>query len=178
MAEKVDREGVFRANPRRATISKSDGGSISWAPAFEILEWYDPDLKQWHDFKPYNMEFLGFYLLTSNAGKMQDVKVKCLAESIGWDGNLESLIGDNFDTVQITLRNETYKGQTALRLQWIAPGNAEPRTGGLKQMDPSEVAALGAQYNSQFRALAGTVARPAPTFTPPAATPPKPPPPR
>jgi hypothetical protein len=177
MAEKVDREGVFRAKPVRCTLHRGDNGAISWAPAFEILEWYDPEIKQWHDFQPYKMEFLGFYLLSSNAGKPQEVKVKTLAESLGWDGQLEHLIGD-FDTVQITLRNESYNGQTMLRLQWVAPADSEPRTGGLKQMDAEAVAALGAQFNSQFRALAGQVQRKAPTVVaaPPISGPPKPPP--
>ncbi len=176
-ANPVDRDGVFRAKPTQCGVDKGDNGAISFRAVYKILEWYDPEGKQWYPWETYNQEILGYYLLTSNAGKIMDGRVRNLAEAFDWDGQLESLERPEMDTCQIVLREETYKGKTARRLQWINPADAEPRTGELKRMDINDVRALDAQWSSQFRAIAGSVKAAAKPFVPPAAAPKTPPPP-
>lgn len=171
----LDRPGIFRARPihwyvRNAQHSQAIAISIE----FVILSQLDGTA--WVDWSQYDEHHIfGDFWVVKATGEINTQAVENLAKSIGWYGDLGRVFGNPPDfVVQITVKEEEYKGRTTLKVAWINPGDFTPTPSNATR---EEVADMQLRFGSLLRAAASAAINavgPSPSPEKPAASKPKP----
>jgi hypothetical protein len=131
--------------------------SIALAIEFLITDKLEGD--EWTDWTPYeDHTIIGWFYVVKRDGTPNDTTVENLARVLGWDGQFKSVEYPPARTpCQIVVEWDEYNGQKKLKVNWLNPVDHSP---GLKNADPSKLAALDGRYGSLNRAIVSTVAKP------------------
>ncbi len=149
----IDREGIFKARPVSWCVKPSEttaavAVSIQFSIISQLVE------NEWSDWSGYveHIAIGDFYVIKKDRSVNQTT-VEQLATSLGWDGNLRSVAStDQPDVIcQITVKADTYNGQTRYRVTWINPEDYTPTPTGASVED---VTRLQNQFGSLLRAAA------------------------
>ena len=166
--KQLDRPGIFKARALRGHIRTSQQSqAVAVSIEFLILAQYDASA--WTDWTQYEEHgiFGDFWVIKSD-GSVNVQTAENLARSIGWDGDLDDVVGDlPAITVQITVKEEEYNGRKQLKVGWINPEDFTPA---VVAASAEEVTALGRRFGSLLRAAASGAK--AAQALPPKATPP------
>jgi len=133
----------------------------------------------WEDYAKYDEVITGYFVLVTL--DKQGRVVKCLnydqvMEATGWNGETYSgLAAMDLKTKQVQFRviEDTYEGNTSLKVNWIAAVDAET---GLKKLTGKDLTDLDAKFGTvavKKTVAKSTTAKKAKKATPPKATPPK-----
>jgi len=160
MTNIVDREGIFKAKPLDWSVKKFDGSSsVAINIRFEIVSMLN-DQGGWDDWTQFVETFVyGDFFVLKRDGSVNDVTVKQLSESLGWNGSLHQVATNRPPDciVQVSVKHETYNGKSYFKAGWINPENFTPSGQG---EDADSAKALDAQFGSLLRAAANSGARP------------------
>ena len=163
--KQIDREGIFRVVPREWWIKTTENSAaVSVSFNFDIIEqWDGADWVSWREYEQHTV--FGDYWVIKRDRTVNQGTVEQLATSLGWDGNLESVIGAPPNIIiQVSVRADTYEGKTRYKASWMNPGDFSPRSGA----PPEEVTKLSTQFGSLLRAAAAGAAKAAtPVAAPP-----------
>lgn len=134
--------GTYTARGVTAALGIASTGSEQIAVELEVL---DPD------YAGQRITWFGFFTEATEARTFEALR------HLGWKGDeLTDLGGIDQNEVRIVCDNETYQGQTRLKVQWInAPGGLALKT----PMTPEQVRAFAARMKSKAgasRAKMGT----------------------
>ena len=170
--KQIDREGIFRVVPREWWIkTPREGSAVAVSFDFDIVEQWSG--VGWDDWSQYDQHSVfGDYWVIKRDRTINQGTVEQLATSLGWDGNLESVVGTPPNVVvQVTVKAEVYEGKTRYKAGWMNPGDFAPRAGASTE----EVTKITSQFGSLLRAAAAGAARAAkPMMAPPREEPPPP----
>jgi len=172
---RLDRPGVFKARPVAMGLKNGSEGSKSAAVWIEFQIEAQLDGTEWTSWAEYeDHSIIGDFWIIKKDGSINQPTVARLAEVLDWDGNPDTICGNPPDIpVQITVGEETYNGQTRLKVQWLNPVDYQ---GGVASATPEQVKQINAQFGSLLRAAAGAARKTkttAPKGKPPAKTAPK-----
>lgn len=183
MAESIpfDREGSFRGVITEYALQDAKNSqSVGVACKFVVHEFWNPELEQWEDWRPFNMEGFGTTWIIKKDGQLNSSACESLIKSAGWDGDLNAIAEQRWQPkpLQWNTSAEAYEGKTSFRPNFLSEYDAAPGGPGLRHMDGAKAQSLAAQFGAQLRALAGNAkAKAAPTgkpTAPPAAPKPAP----
>lgn len=176
---RIDREGIFKAQPVAWGLSDKKDGSEARAIVIDwrILAQLGPD-GEWVDWSTYE-EYIatGYHYVikkdgTLNTGKgTMDGTVEQLAKSIGWDGSLVLPVDPPDVVAQISVKAESYDGKTSFKVAWVNPGDYTPKP---RTATPEDAKAANNRYGSLLRAATASAKAKAPAPAKAPATAPKP----
>jgi hypothetical protein len=148
---KLETEGRFLAVVTQAAATESKNGCLQIAVMYYIDSMHKDG--EWQQVNG-EYEITGWHFLTKNDGTLNEVQIKQLAESFRIDtsGGMPAICNPESylkKSVQITVKRDTYNGQTSYKVSWVSPADADPNGGGLQPANIDKFAHL----NSQLRAL-------------------------
>lgn len=160
MSNIIDREGVFKAKPLDWAVKRMpNSNAVAVNIRFAIVACLN-EQNGWDDWTQYAdvLAFGDFFVLKKDGG-VNETTVKQLSESLGWNGSLEQIASHMPPEclVQISVKAETWNGNTRFKATWINPENFVPTGQG---EDAASAKALDAQYGSLLRAAASSSAKP------------------
>lgn len=154
--------GTYRAVPIEWTISEStkeESQSVSIRFKFGILQRWTPGTNggQWSAEWPSGYFAYGEQYIVGKEGNLLDKGVRALSEANLWHGDFDALDGPVPPVaVLIEIGEETYNGETRVKVKWINPDSDEPRArGGLPKADKDTLASLRSRFQSATKAIAG-----------------------
>lgn len=152
----LDRAGTFMVRPLSWGLQKKQTGSVQMVIEYMILAQFDDG--QWVDWSGFeDHSITGYHNIVKKDGSVNTMQVELLAESIGWDGNMEAVkTGPPAAVCQIDCRYEEYNGKESLKVAWIAHGDRIP---GQNVAPPEVVDDLSKVYGTLMRASAGSAKR-------------------
>lgn len=169
--KELDRAGIFKARPLRWYIRKSnDTQAVALSMELLILgQWGGQEWADWSEYEEHSI--YGDFWVVKSDGTVNVQTVENLAKAIGWFGDLNQVTGDPPAViVQITVKEEQYKGRSRLKVAWINHGDYTPTA---NEVSPEEVRDLQNRFGSLLRAAAsgainsvGPTKAPAPAKTP------------
>lgn len=183
---RLDRPGIFKARPvswkvQTSTKSKSVGLNFEFEILAQLADGVDGNgekISVWESWEGYDpVGVYGTIWVIGKEGKPNQTGIEQLVKSLGWDGDLKSVLGPVPDVVcQIQVKEEVFEGTTQHKVSWINPEDFVPSPGGASS---DEVTQLSTQFGSLLRAAAAGAKRaspskpaaPAPKAQSPAATP-------
>lgn len=171
MTNYLDHEGIFKVRPVSWQVKEfSSSNAVAIAIEFVVLERLDDG--EWTDISSGYAEVRvwGDYFVTTKDGKPNTKTVEQLSLSLGWNGSFAQVVKGPppSEIVQVTVKPDTYNGQTRFKAGWMNPGDFVPEARG---SSPEEVASLDARFGSLLRAAASGAKKPAPTAKAPAPKP-------
>jgi len=157
----ADRPGRFKARVLGTGIRKSDKSkSVSISFRFLLTEYFNPESNLWVPWSEYRQTIFGQAWIVKKDGKPNDDAVENVCRVFDWSGNLADFneSGRSWPQCSVTLDYEEYNGTEILKVKWI---NSYDDEGGraFGNMEESEMNTMDAVLGSQFRAIAGNVAR-------------------
>lgn len=167
------REGLFNAYP--LSIGCDDTGPNNLATVtvhFGIVEELQKGDLPPTDITAESLEITGYFYLEKKDGSLNMNAIKSLREAFGWDGLDPFWLQDNGEVlgqkpVQLNLRNETYEGRTSIRVAFLNPYGAEPRSDGVTYASTETATGIRNRLGSKLAANAGGSSLPAARPTPP-----------
>lgn len=150
MSRRLDREGIFKAQPLSFGIKPSpQSQALAVVIDFKILAQLDgASWVSWHEYEEHTVT--AYFYVVKKDGTVNTQVVDQLAASLGWAGELEFEVP--FCSVQITTRFETNdKGQQQLKVGWINHGDFTPTA---QTATPEEVRGFESRFGSLLRAAA------------------------
>lgn len=170
----IDRAGIFKAQATSWHVKTFDNSqSVAISIQFSIVAQLDG--QEWVDWTQYgDFTVFGDFWVVKKDGQANVSTAKQLALALGWKGSLKAVNSSPPPTslVQITVKEEVYKGKTFFKAAWINPEDYSPQPGGA---DDATVDGLEARFGSLLRAATGGSAqakKAAPARRPPPAVPP------
>lgn len=162
---RLDRPGIFRARPLSWGIRRAESGAI--AVAFEYLILAQLDGTEWIDWSGAEEHTVfGDTYVVKKDGTVHTSGVEQLVAALGWDGDLRSVAGRPPQVVvQVTVKEEEWKGQRRLKVGWVNPGDYTPRP---ESASDDDVARLQVRFGSLLRAAASVATKKAPAKPTPA----------
>lgn len=152
---RLDRAGIFKAKPTSWGVQKSEGSqSVAIAIDFTILAQLEG--YEWADWSGYEEHTItGYFWVIKKDGSINSTTVTSICESLYWNCSLESIANDPVPdmVVQITVKEETYNGQTRLKVGWLNPGDYSPKAA---YAPVEEVKELQTRFGSLLRAAGGS----------------------
>lgn len=170
---RLEQQGIFKCKALSWEIQEAQSGAVGVNMSFLVLEELEGD--KWVSWAEYPEHmFYGTWWVVKKDGTINTSAVEQLAKSLGWDGNLASITGTPpTDTVQVSVKPDTYEGVTRYKGDWMNPGNYSGGSG--NAADPQKVKGLQSRFGSLLRAAAASAKATEPKpGTPPKATGPKP----
>jgi hypothetical protein len=160
---KLEVGGIFKAIPISILPRKWEGKqTVSMSCQFEIIAKLENGVwQQWSGVYAPVCCFGEFWVVKKDGSVSQNA-VDQLAESLGWDGNLEAdRDGAPNVVVQLTVEEDTYTNsagvsRTSFKASWMRPGDYDPKP---KGATPEEAKQMGSQFGSLLRAAAGAKAK-------------------
>lgn len=151
MSTALDRSGIFKCRVLAWSVKQTDSGSVAVTLKLLVLsqlnglEWVSWEEAEEH-------VCYGDFWVVKKDGTVNTAAVEQLATSLGWDGNLSSVIGEPPSVVvQATVKEDTYNGVTRYKASWINPEDYAPTPAGESAED---VKVIQAKYGSLLRAAA------------------------
>lgn len=158
---RVDHPGIYRAQPISYGVQESKKGkSVAVVIRYQIVESYDPDKKEWLDWRECEAHTIdGYHYVVKSDGEINDTTVEQLIRATGWSGKFSDFNDDSLKlkACQITVADEEYEGKHTLKINWVNPWDFTP--GLQNRIDKDGLAALDNKYGSKMRAKAGNLAR-------------------
>ena len=152
----LDRKGIFKARLLGWKVLDAKSGAVAVSCEFQVLSQWD-GAGGWSDWSEYEEHrCFGNWWVVKKGGQINTGAVEQLTESLGWDGDLQSILATPPDsTVQITVKADEYNGQTRFKAAWMNPENYEPQQPGA---DKEKVTQLQNRFGSLLRAAAASEA--------------------
>jgi hypothetical protein len=160
MSQQIDRDGIFKMIPTEWRVKTFEGkNSIAVAITF-VVTWQYQD-GEWIDWREFDVMAYGDYWVIKANGTPNENTVTQLVECLGWSGQLMDIVHKKppETEVQVTVKEETYKGKTSYRCEWMNPADYTPTP---KGADESAVKHLDARFGSLLRAAASGAKKAAP----------------
>jgi hypothetical protein len=157
MADKLDREGIFRARPLEFGLKKFDNSSsVAIAIRFKILDQLN-QANEWESWQSYDVEVDGDFYIVKKDGSMHEDQIKRLINSLNWDGDFDTIFADEFlpTDCQITVKSESYDGKEYYKATWISPYDYTPKQ--KFQVSSNDLSELKSQFGAKLRAIASNV---------------------
>lgn len=166
---RLDRPGIFKARPvswkvQTSKTSKSVGLNFEFQVLAQLADGVNeagdkaPVWESWEGYDPVNV--YGTIWVIGKEGKPNQTGIEQLVKSLGWDGDLKSVLGPPPDVVcQVTVKEEVFEGTTHYKVSWLNPEDFVPGPGGASS---DEVAQLSTQFGSLLRAAAAGAKKAAP----------------
>ena len=171
--KRLAQTGIFKAQVLSWGVRKANSGAI--AVNFEFLirsELENDTWASWDDFDQHTV--YGDWWVVKKDGTINQGAVDQLVQVLGWNGDLNSIIGDPPALiVQIAVKDEEYDGKTRYKAAWMNPEDYQPAGVGEA---PAEVQVIQNRFGGLLRAAAAASAQKqgqAPTAPPPAAAAPR-----
>lgn len=169
--KRLEQDGIFKARPLTWDIKEAESGAVAVSFSFVVLEelvdgeWTS---EGWDD----EHMFYGDWWIVKKDGTINQGAVEQLAKSLGWNGNLDAIVGDPPQkVVQVNVKPDTYEGVTRYKGSWMNPADY---SGGPKNgTDPAAVSGIKARFGSLLRAAAAGAVEKKPEPKPAAKAPPK-----
>ena len=157
--QELNQAGNFRGSMTSYGFRELDSGAKCLSIICAVHDVWDPDAKEWVDWREYGFEVGGDLWLIKKDGSLNESQIKALTQYAGWDGNLIPIVEGTWQPLPIgfTVKADHYNNQERYRIVWINDYNRQP--GATSNIDADRAKALQAQYGSQFRALAGNANR-------------------
>ena len=170
MSQPLEQTGDFRGEITEYSLKYEASGAVAIVVYAAIHEVWNPDTKDWEDWRRYEFNVVGYQYVITKAGAANKRTVTALVMYTGWDGNLESVGAGTWNPTpcQFSVEENIYKEQVSYRISWI---NAYDSTPGGGSVSPEKARQLQNQFGSQLRAIAGDAVRNA--MAPKAPEPPK-----
>ena len=152
---KLEQDGIFRVKPLSWDIQEAQSGAVGVNMSFLVIEELDGDKwLSWDEAGEYM--FYGTWWVVKKDGTVNQSAVEQLKKSLGWNGDLDSIVDPAPDTiVQVAVKEETYEGVTRWKGSWMNP--ADYTGGGPGAMDPDKKKEIKARFGSLLRAAAASV---------------------
>ena len=153
----LDREGIFKARLLGWKVLDVKSGAVAVSCELHVLAQWD-GAGGWSDWSEYEEHrCFGNWWVVKKGGQINMGAVEQLAESLGWNGDLQSVLGSPppDSTVQITVKADEYNGQTRFKAAWMNPENHAPQQPGA---DKEKVGQLQNRFGSLLRAAAASAA--------------------
>lgn len=157
MPQPIDRAGTFRGEIVSFGLSQKEGSqSVAVYLKASIHEHYNKLDEVWEDWRGYECEAEGWLYIIGRDGKILEAQAQSLVKYAGWDGQLTTITDGNWepDRVSMTVKENTYNGNTSYRIEWINDYDRTPKSSG-GNVDSKTAAELQSRFGGQFRALAG-----------------------
>lgn len=147
----LQQEGTFKVMPVSWKIMEAKSGSVAVSFEFRVLsELENGEWASWEQFEPHSV--YGDFWIIKKDGSINQSAVDQLSASLGWDGNLNAVLGDPPKRiVQVQVNADTYNGKTRYKAGWMNP---EHYVGGAGGASESEVGSLQARFGGLLRAAA------------------------
>jgi hypothetical protein len=161
MVQPIDRPGSFRANITSYGLKQFDSGAVAVAIKAELVSmFYDG---QWGEWPAGDHEAEGLVWIIKKkdeGGGINENGVKSLINFAGWDGNIESIQSQTWQTTPcvVVVTEDTYKDKKQLRISFVNDYNRTPG-GAMSNIDDKAAKELQARFGGSLRALAGNKAR-------------------
>lgn len=131
---RLEKEGIFKAIPFSWDVRHTVSGSVSINFGFIIqseLNHATGDFDSWEEYGVYRT--WGDWWVIKKDGKPNVAAIEQLARCLGWDGELNAVIGDPPKrVVQIKVVADEYQGRVSYKAQWMNPEDYKPEGGGLE----------------------------------------------
>lgn len=148
-------DGLFYAQASTIRVEEKNDKPrvvIGW----KLLKHFNPEMSKWIDIRRDHLSIVGFYFLTNDDGRLNQINYDSMVRSFGWDGrDLAALQAEQNKqhVVQLLVKWGTYNGQDRLEAQsprpWDDAGVIRPAT-------KEELAALK-KYSTVFISAAQTL---------------------
>ena len=181
--------GLYRGEIKDFSVGVTKtSGLPQFIATLSAAQMYDDVTEEWQDWTKFQEMMTGYFVLTT-LDKKSGLPVKCLnydqvMEAVGWDGETYAGLAAmdlKGKVVQFRVQEDTYEGNTRLKISWIAGEDAEL---GLKKLSEKDMADLDARFkvvstkkptpaSPKTKKKTTTPKATPPKTTPPKATPPK-----
>ena len=161
MGESVDRAGTFHAEVISYGMKEYESGSASVDICFRLTAWWHAgEEPRWHDWTTYGQEVYGHFFVIKSDGQLNPTPIKQLIQHLGWDGSFDSISDGTWEPTpcQVVVKEDTYKGETQMKADWLASYDAEPNLG-METLSTERSKTLQMKFGGQLRVIAGNVTR-------------------
>ena len=152
----LDREGIFKARLLGWKVLAAKSGAVAVSCEFHVLAQWD-SVGGWSDWSEYEEHrCFGSWWVVKKGGQINTDAVEQLTESLGWNGDLHSILATSPDrVVQITVKADQYNGQTRFKAAWMNPENHAPQQ---QVAGKEKIGQLQNRFGSLLRAAAASTA--------------------
>jgi hypothetical protein len=158
-----DRAGRFRVRILSNAIQKQEKNDcVQFCAQIQAYEYHDDASKQWLDCSENDLGgYINVVIITKD-GNINDSGIRQLRNALDWDGTDFKTLAQDFAgrEVQVTVKSDTYEGQTRMKPSWLDHVDAEGMT--LKSIDETGLAALNTRFMGALRGKASIGATAAP----------------
>jgi hypothetical protein len=153
--KRLHQSGIFKASPQSWDVRTAQSGAVAINMGFLIaFELENDDWASWADFDQH-MTYGDWWIIKKD-GTINQQAVDQLVECLGWNGDLNSIVGPPpASLVQISVKEEMYKGEPQYKAAWMNPENYEGG-GGFGGANASETQALVNRFGSLLKAAAAS----------------------
>lgn len=146
----ISREGLYLADIKDHAVGVTRKKELpQFVVTVQATALYNEATEEWDDWTEYEETLTGYFVLMTLNDQGQPVK--CLnydqvMEATGWDGEtFTGLHGMNLKgtSIQIRVAEDTYEGNTTLKVNWIAAADADI---GLRKLTDKDVTALDKKF--------------------------------
>ena len=164
MSLECDRAGIFRGIITECGLFEAESGAKAINITASLDETWNPDEKQWEEWRKYEMVAKGAIWVIKKDGTVNTKAVESAMQFAGWGGSLEDaaegIFGGAATPCQFVVNEEKpneYHKETQYRIAFLNEYDRTPGAAG--NVTPERAKALQTQYGAQFRALAGNAVR-------------------
>jgi hypothetical protein len=164
---KIDRAGTFRGKVLDRSIGESKNGCVQLTLQLQASQLWDETEKVWVDWNYDEVDIYANLYMSSKASK-ETRSAEQVKKAFGWDGYnvIELQTSDQLrDEIQFRVEEDTYEGNTTLKVNWIDAYDATPGRS-LEKLDKTGLAKIQAKWAG---VLAGSGKGPVPKSAPPSA---------
>jgi hypothetical protein len=158
MSQPLEQAGSFRGEIYYYAVKNEASGAVAIVVHATIHEVWNPDTKEWEDWRRYEFDVVGYQYVITKTGAANKRTVTALVMHTGWDGNLESVSAGTWTPLpcQFSVEENEYKGKSSYRISWINAYDSAPGSG---SVSPEKARQLQNKFGSQLRAIAGDAVR-------------------
>lgn len=150
MADKIDREGSFRARIVEYELKEFESGAVAIDVKCVLTQ--EPGSEGWVDLEE-PLEASGLIFVIKKDGSVNTNGFDSLRNHAGWDGNLESIGCRTWEPTQCTveIKREEYKDQIRYDVSFINAYEQRPK------MSPARASELQAKYALKLQRAGGAI---------------------
>ena len=161
MSKRLSQEGIFKVQPMSWDIRTANSGAVAINFGFIVREELEDGI--WASWDGFDQHIVyGDWWVVKRDGKINQGAVDQLVDSLGWDGNLNAVIGPPPERiVQVSVKGEVYEGVTRYKAQWMNPEDyaGKPGGGGATEQEAQQ---LQNRFGSLLKAAAAVSRQGAP----------------
>lgn len=146
----ISKRGTYLANIKAVSVESKDNGT---AQAIIMFDAESLILANGDKEDAAGQGITGYFNLVTKAGKLNEINIRAIKDSLGWDGSSFSSLQDGDYAgvqVQIVCDEEEYQGKSSMRVKYLNPKDYAGI--GPKKADSVTLKSLDAKFGAMLRA--------------------------